>query len=150
KYEFENEINVIDFGLRLVDVQKYELKSEACRFKGHFPRDTIATKEEQAFLRSNRRVELNAFTAPQFIEWLTGKLRHHLGGKRLIPDDDVLEKAYRRAVAFATINKAIKDAREQGVEAAKVATIPRRLRRQLEKALKDSPKAWDVVLYDIV
>jgi hypothetical protein len=64
KYEFENEVNVTDLGLRLVDVQKYGLKSEHCRFQGRFPLDTIATKEEQGFLRSNRRAELNAFTAP--------------------------------------------------------------------------------------
>jgi hypothetical protein len=139
-----------DLGLRLTDVQKYNLKSERCRFKGYFSSDTIATPEEQDFLRSDRRVELNAFTAPQFIEWLEAKLTHHLGGERLIPaDDEVLENAYRRALALATINKANEGARNSGIDMAKAAKIPRTLRRQLEKALADSPHAWDRQLYEI-
>jgi hypothetical protein len=149
KYEFKNEINVTDLGLRLVDVQRYGLKSERCTFKGRFPNDSIATDEEKDFLRSNRRVELNAFTAPQFIEYVTSKLTQHLG-KRLIPNDDVLQDAYRRALAVATINEAITNARDSAIGKAKAATVPKSLRRQLEKALKQSPDAWDKVLYDLV
>src|SRR5262249_27664870 len=63
KYEFENEINVIDFGLRLEDVQRYNLKSEHFTFRG-LPEDTIASDDEQEFFQANRRVELKAFTAP--------------------------------------------------------------------------------------
>jgi hypothetical protein len=149
KYKFQNQVNVTDLGLRLADVQKYDLKSERCRFKGRFPRDTIATKEEQEFLRSNRRVELNAFTAPQFIEWLETKLGEHLP-QRLIPGDDVLADAYRRALALAKINRAIKKAKRGAVKQAKSATIPESLRQQLEQAMKDSPRAWDRALYDLV
>ena len=67
-YEFQNNINVTDLGLRLADVQKYSLADEECDFKGSFQSDSICTDEEKEFLRSGRRVELNAFTAPQFIE----------------------------------------------------------------------------------
>jgi hypothetical protein len=73
-----------------------------------------------------------------------------LGGKRLIPNEKVLEDAYRRALAIAIINDAIKDARELGIKAAKAATIPHDLRGRVERALADSPLAWDAVLYDIV
>jgi hypothetical protein len=149
KYEFQNEINVTDIGLRLTDVQHYGLKSETCRFKGYFPDDTIATPEEQAFLRSNQRVELNAFTAPQFIEWLDGKLTQHLGKKRFVPADDVLTDAYRRALAVAQINKAIEEARDEAIEEARQANIPKALRRQLKARMKDSPRAWDQVLYEM-
>jgi hypothetical protein len=148
KYEFQNEINVIDLGLRLTDVQKYGLKSERCRFKGHFPRDTIATKEEQEFLRSHRRVELNAFTAPQFIEWMESKFGEHLP-QRLIPDDDVLADAYRRALALAKINQTINAIREPAIKLAKRAAIPPQLRRKLEKMMKESPRPWDRALYDL-
>jgi hypothetical protein len=149
KYEFKNEVNVIDLGLRLTDVQEYSLKSETCRFRGEFPWDTIATEEEQEFLRSNRRVELNAFTAPQFIEWLVRKLTKHLGRKPFIPADAILADAYRRALAVARINQAIEDVRERAIEEAKSATIPKSLRRQLEKRLRHSPQAWDKGLYEI-
>jgi hypothetical protein len=36
KYEFQNEINVTDLGLRLADVQKYNLKSERTKFTGRY------------------------------------------------------------------------------------------------------------------
>jgi hypothetical protein len=149
KYEFQNEINVTDLGLRLTDVQEYGLKSERCRFRGDFPLDTIATPEEQAFLRSDRRVELNAFTAPQFIEWLERKLMHYLGQGRFIPVDAILEDAYRRDLAVAQINEAIEASRTAAIQTASTAAIPESLRRQLEQAVSESPMAWDKALYGI-
>src|SRR5262249_24102237 len=73
-YRFVNEIDVRDLGLRLKDVEKYNLTGEEFPFEGHFASDTITTQEEQAYLRSGRRVELNELTAPQFVERLAGKL----------------------------------------------------------------------------
>jgi hypothetical protein len=96
KYEFKNKVEPIDFGLRLAHVKKYRLKSERCEFTGRFPPDTITTAEERAFLKSGRRVELNAFTAPDFIEWLESSLEAHGLKGRLLPNDDkVLEEAGR-------------------------------------------------------
>jgi hypothetical protein len=149
KYEFRNKINVTDLGLRLTDVQAYSLQSERCRLRGDFPSDTIATPEEQAFLRSDRRVELNAFTAPQFIEWLIRKLRAYLSRQRFIPADDILADAYRRALAAAQMNKALEASRRAAIQNASSASIPQSLRNQLEQALKDSPLAWDQALYEI-
>jgi hypothetical protein len=150
KYEFRNEINVIDIGLRLSDVEQYGLKSERCRFKGYFAADSIATPEEQAFLRSGRRVELNAFTAPQIIQWFQAKLTGIFGGKRLIPEDDVLERAYRRALALAQVKQAIEETREAAIRDAESAPIPKGLRRKLRRLMKDadgSSMAWDEALY---
>ena len=76
-YQFENKINVIDFGLGLADVEQYHLADEECQFQGSWGWD-LATEEEIQFLKSGRRVELNAFTSPQFIEWLEAKLNTHL------------------------------------------------------------------------
>jgi hypothetical protein len=150
KYSFQNNINVTDLGLRLTDVQEYGLKSEACRFRGRFDRDTIATEEEQAFLKSNKRVELNAFTAPQFIEWTVAKLKKHFGPKRFIPTDQVLADAYRRALVAHEINKAIVSVRKEAIEKARSAVIPKSLRRKLAKRLSPESGAWDEVLYNLV
>jgi hypothetical protein len=150
-YEFQNDIEVVDLGLRLADVEEYGLdgKAEQCKFKGGFASDSIATAEEREFLRSNRRVELDALTAPEFIEWLEAKLEEHLPD-RLIPDDGVLADAYRRAVAVAKINRAIEDVRAAAVEEARSLEVPKNLRRQLEKAMEDSEEAWDQTLYELV
>jgi hypothetical protein len=147
KYQFQNDIDVTDLGLRLVDVRKYDLKSERVRFKGTFPFDTIATTAEQEFLRSNRRVELNAFTAPDFIHWVESKLHKHLK-ERLVPADAILADAYRRALSIAKINQSIKEAKDEAIEFAKAAEISKSLRRQLAKRLKAAAApAWDKALY---
>jgi hypothetical protein len=149
-YRFRNAINVTDLGLRLEDVQKYGLEdnAEECEFTGKFARDSIATDAEKEFLRSGRRVELNAFTSPQFLEWLEGKLDEYLPG-RLIPPDDVLTDAYRRALAVAHVNKVIEVAVAEAVRRAKEAEVPEGLRRRVEQELSDESGAWDQVVYDL-
>jgi hypothetical protein len=150
-YQFQNEIDVRDLGLRLTDVEEYDLEinAEDCEFKGRFYSDSITTPEEREFLESGRRVELNAMTSPQFVEWLETKLKEHLP-ERLIPDDDVLAKAYRRALAAASINRAIEEKAKAAIEHAQAAKIPESLRRQLEEKLGDTSEAWDQVLYELV
>jgi hypothetical protein len=150
-YRFENQINAIDIGLRLTDVEQYELGSETVEFKGHFARDSICTAEERDYLRSGRRVELNAFTSPQFIEWLQTKLTEQGLGKRLVPADDVLEAAYRRAIGITHFNSVIEGAVEEANRLADEALIPKTLKRQLHKAMKDRPdEAWDKTLYRLI
>jgi hypothetical protein len=147
-YEFRNQIDVHDLGLRLADIEDYSLEesAEACEFNGGFAADSIATEEEQEFLRSGQRVELNAMTSPQLVQWLETKLATHLP-RRLIPRDDVFAQAYRRALAAAKINRVLEKVIEKAVEHTQNAELPKSLRRRLEKALKDSPEAWDEALY---
>jgi hypothetical protein len=148
KYQFENEIDVHDLGLRLDDVHHYKLEhlAEKCRFKGRFAKDSITTPQERAFLQSGRRVEMNAMTAPEFVDWMVSRLSAQLPN-RLIPHDDVLVQAYRRAVAAAQINQAIEDTAREAVKDAQVARIPDRLRDELEAAMKESGEPWDRALY---
>jgi hypothetical protein len=148
-YEFQNDIDFTDLGLRLADVRKYGLAEERFRFRGDFADDSIATPEEQEFLRSGRRVELNAFTAPEFIEWLEGKLTEHLGKKRFVPNDDVLGDAYRRALVVAEINQKIEDAIPDAIDKARAAKLPKTLRRQLAKQLANRKEPWDQALYSL-
>jgi hypothetical protein len=151
KYEFKNQIDVRDLGLRLADVQKYSLEADAelHKFTGGFAADSIATKEEQEFLQSGRRVEMNAMTSPQFVEWLETRLSEELPG-RLIPADDVLANAYQRALAVARVNRAIKAMTEEAIEHARSAGIPNGLRQLVDAELDESPEAWDKVLYRMV
>jgi Topoisomerase 6 subunit A/Spo11, Toprim domain len=146
-YQFRNDIHVVDLGLRLTDVNEYGLSGEACEFKGHFASDSIATEEEKEYLLGNRRVELNEFTSPQFVEWLETKLREHLP-RRLVPDDQTLEAAYRRSLVVAKINGILEEAVEEAVEYARRAPLPKNLRAKLAKALKAKDSdAWDRELY---
>jgi hypothetical protein len=150
-YEFENDINVHDLGLRLGDIEQYDLASEKCTFKGQrdWNHDGFCTDGEVAFLRSGRRVELNSFTSPQLIEWLESKLSEHLP-TRLIPDDETLVDAYRRAMVVAEINAAIEEATQAAQNNATEATVPKTLRRMLKQKMMDSSESWDRALYSMV
>ena len=143
KYEFQNDIDVTDLGLRLADVEAYGLQSEDFTFRG-LPDDIEATSQEREFFESGKRVELNAFTAPDFIEWLETKLRKHLPGK-FVPADDVLESAWRHALIVAKINETIAEAHDDATRRAKAAKMPRNLRVQLAK----SAEPWDKALYEV-
>lgn len=64
-----------------------------------------------------------------------------------MPDDEILAEAYRRALGVAQINAAIEEAREEAIDKYSKTDMPKSLRRQLLKAMKDSPEAWDKALY---
>ena len=98
----------IDLGLRLEDIQKYGLESEDVYYKGANGRtlsddqsirlkirdqlkENGATEEEIEFLL-RRRVELNAFTSDQLIEWIEEKLDEH-GVEKVVPEEETLAKA---------------------------------------------------------
>ena len=146
-YFFQNEIDVIDFGLRLKDALKYDLQSEKVNFKGHLPEGL--TNAEKEFLWSDRRIELNAFTCDQFIEWLESKLKKHLPN-RLMPSDEVLDEAYRHAYTVARINRAVQEIKSSIDDEADERSMPHRLRAKLKKEMKDSGDPWDAALYKLV
>jgi hypothetical protein len=147
RYEFQNAVQVYDLGLRLEDVEKYGLQTEHCDLKGDFGSDSICTEDEKAFLRSGRRVELNAFTAPDFIQWIEEKLNEHLFGERFIPVAEILKRAYRRAFAVAEINRTIEEARDEAIKKAEKVKLPKTLKRDLMKSLEEEDEPWDVALY---
>jgi len=149
RYEFTNEVNVIDLGLRLGDVERWDLEPESVRFKGGFDRDSIATKEEQKFLRFNRRVELNAFTSADFIAWIESKLDEH-GIKKAIPDAETLESAYRRSYQIACVNSQLEQILEDAAQKAQAARLPRSLSKKISDAVADSSEQpWDEIIAEL-
>ena len=49
-------------------------------------------------------MELNAFTSSDFIKWIESKLKQH-GIKKVVPDAETLETAYRRALQIELIRQ---------------------------------------------
>lgn len=56
-----------------------------------------------------QRVELNAMGSRQLVDWLEGKLTA-AGVKKVVPDDEALTAAYRRARKLAVVRRAITQA----------------------------------------
>lgn len=162
RYEFANEINVIDLGVRLEDVREHNLQSEPVvygkpRGEGQVKnpavnlRENGATADEIAFLVSSgngwsgfrgRRVEINAFDSDSLIAWIEGKLKLH-NIKKVIPDDETLSLAYRRAAVIGKLS----DWAEQEIQNVEV---PTGLMIAVQRLLRENPAlSWDAAIAKI-
>ena len=150
RWSYEVEPNIVDLGFRLEDVAGLETEEVFYNSKVD-PRvnliDSGATKEEAGFLRSDgrpkywegRRVELSAMTSKQLIDWLEKKLQDH-GVKKVVPDVDVLKKAYVNAYKAAKIRDEVHKIVSQFDEEIQ---IPDDLRSQIEKSISGTARSWD-------
>ncbi|MFH0796627.1 MAG: hypothetical protein V2A65_06155 [Candidatus Omnitrophota bacterium] len=151
---------VVDLGLRLADTEG--LESEEVGYKQEVdPKRYLercgATEEERNFLVTNgdsrgwsgQRVELNAMTSEQLIEWLKKKLSE-VGVKKYIPeDDDALRLAYKRARFLCRVRDKIQEI-ENEESSKEDGKVPEILREQVTKALQEHPgKSWDQTVWDI-
>jgi hypothetical protein len=160
RYSFANAIRVIDLGLRLEDVEQWQLESEAVMYGKSDPRPNLsangATEEEVAVLcdeeRSShyhfvgQRVELNAFTSEHLVTWIEAGLKRH-GVKKVVPDAPTLEAAFRRAAVGTLVNRRVAAVVQQAQEEAVRLKVPRRLARQVRSRLEADPDLpWDAVV----
>jgi hypothetical protein len=95
-----------------------------------------------------QRVELNAMTSDQFIDWLEQKLAD-AGVQKVVPDRAALENAYRRAVRQKRVQAAIKEALA-AIDEDEEIPIPSDLEARIWEQLDGSAQAWDHVLWDLV
>jgi DNA topoisomerase 6 subunit A-like protein len=164
RYVFYNTIPIIDIGLRLSDVDKLDLLSEP--FNTNKNPDSVAdtlkrhgaTQDEVDFLvqESHRdglfgaRVELNAMTSDELIDFVEGKFEEH-GVTKIIPDDEVLELHARRMLerhlVLRRLEKLLPEIREQVANTA----LPDDLRKLVEERLDQEPELpWDAVVAEII
>ncbi len=111
-------------------------------------RENGATEEEIEFLL-DQRVELNAFASDDLVEWVEGKLEEH-GVAKVIPDEDCLAGAYRRALEQAFVQQKIDEVIDEAGELGESAEVPKDLRATVEERLREDRAAtWDSVVRDI-
>jgi hypothetical protein len=161
RYEFQNNIRVIDLGLSLEDVEAMGLESEY----QHHPkgskhalianlRDNGATEADIAFMfrdfdstRSTRRVELNAMTSPQFITFLERKLKA-VGVKKIVPEQKLLAEVYLGMQRGLRLQDAVDDLPDE-IDDDDIK-VPKDLQRRVVKLLKQWPEMrWDTALKKI-
>jgi hypothetical protein len=153
RYSYGRSFDVRDLGLRLADVEKYGLEPEDCNVgadPGPNLRRNGATAAEVAFLAEGKRVELNAFTSGVFLEWVESKLDEN-GVKKVVPDAETVEAAYRRAAHRALLLDGFRKLDAEIAEKVGRLAVPEDLRRRIEGALRDDrPLPWDEALAEIV
>ncbi|MFC1862908.1 hypothetical protein ACFL1Z_03025 [Thermodesulfobacteriota bacterium] len=158
RFKYKTPPNVIDLGLRLEDV--VELESEDVEYSSKKdPRVNLsesgATEEELNFLVNGgspgrwkgKRVEINAMDSSQLLQWVESKLQA-AGIHKVIPDNNILEKAYRRAHKISFIEDAIREARKN-YNGYKVH-IPGNLQTLVEQSINSTELPWDEALYQIL
>jgi hypothetical protein len=151
RYRFKTAPNVIDLGLRLKDVDDMGLETEPVTYsQSKDPGDKLreyddVTEDEIDFLIelqsgdhwTGKRVELNAMTARQFINWLEAKLVEH-GVTKVVPSADVLASAWHRARKLEAVNKAIAQVLPD------TGAVPSDLEHRVRELLVEQPElAWD-------
>jgi DNA topoisomerase VI subunit B len=162
RYTYTTVPQIIDLGLRLTDVQRYKLQSESVEHKSD-PTENLrrngAMQEEIEFLRGEhlgggkykgKRVELNAFTNDQFVEWLNEKLIDH-NVQKVIPNDATLKQAFRRAIARDQYETVVSEALGDVEAYAEEFEIPTDLKERVAAKLKRDPATpWDDAIDAIV
>ena len=150
RYQFESDFEVIDLGLRLADVRAMGLRSEgaasskssAAAIRARL-RNSGATPEECEFLM-HQRVELNAMTSEQFVEFIKRKLTEH-GVEKIIPPRQVLDRAYRLFERGRCLEEKF-DVIAMDLETAD-ARAPDDIEKQVAEILKERPELrWDAAV----
>jgi hypothetical protein len=153
RYRYAVPPHVIDLGLRLEDVKQWGLDAEPVSYGNSNPRPNLrqngASKEEIDFLLSER-VELNAFSSPQLVEWIEGKLAAHKVEK-VVPDAEVLNAAYRRALGLQIFESRTADLVNEITDEVTAVAVPTDLEQRVKELITASPAlAWDEAVKRIV
>jgi hypothetical protein len=154
RYVYENRVPVIDIGLRLADVERMELESEPVQVNSWEARSATlerhgATPAEIAFL-SDRRVELNAMTARQFVDFVEQKLIEHAVTK-VIPDAEVVYVHARRLIEQKLGEEAINKIHAEITQQAAATVLPEDLCQRVEEEMERDPhQSWDAALANLI
>lgn len=158
---------VIDIGLRYPDIEG--LISEPVSYlqdkdpRWYLEDECDATSEEANYLCDGkyewvrkkrgygkkwygRRVELNAMTSDQFVKWIENKLEAE-GVEKLVPDEEILADAYRRAVFLQAI-----EAEEEKIKKhleKKEPEIPDDLSTRVREIIQKTTHTWDDAIYEL-
>ncbi len=166
RYTFENEVPIIDIGLRLCDVDELGLLHEpfaANNKNPHSVAETLrrhgATPDEIDLLIQRtsgsrgfdgERVELNALTSDELVDFIERKFGEH-GVSKIIPTDEVMEQHARRMLERHTVlrelDKLLPEIRKQVAK----TKLPDDLRTHVAELLEDSPELpWDAAVAEII
>ena len=155
RWTYEDKPNVIDIGLRLTDVEEMSLESETVSYgkNDKDPRINIqesgATQEEAMFLVSGgapghwhgKRVELNAMTSEQFLEFLERKFEEH-GVHKVVPDRKTLESVFVHACRIRELSSRMETVVDEINEME--VTPPETLLQDVQEKLKNNSfMPWD-------
>jgi hypothetical protein len=155
RHAFRHQVDWVDLGLRLADVEALESEpfplpdSEqgmaALRWRLEI---NGATAEEIAFLMEGQRVELNAMDSDQFADFVERKLEEN-GVKKVIPEGETLEATFGAMTRSARAKAALQSELDRLTDEAIAA--PKDLMERIKIHLTKHPvETWDEAVRAIV
>jgi hypothetical protein len=147
RYQFVRNVEVIDLGLRLEDIEGLEREPAAAKARQQTAEMTAngATPKEIGILL-NERVELNALTSAAFIGMCERKLKAY-GLKKVIPGQDILAEAYRAFDRSQRLAAKFEEMQEQFEDEAEEADVPEDLEERVRAILAEHAELrWDAAI----
>ena len=96
------------------------------------------------------RVELNAMTSRQFIDFLELKFDEH-EVEKVIPDNAVMIRHARRVIEEILAEKALEERKESIAKKAAETELPQDLQQLVEREIEDDPSLpWDIAVAKVV
>ena len=131
-------IDVIDLGLRYEDTDGLASEPNHSRISDERLRRAGLNQAAIDFL-SSERVELNAMTSRQLVDFVERKLQQH-GIRKVVPSSTGLADAYRMFAASDRLSEAFDELKEK-LEAKdqEEIKVPDDLEAQIDKLLKEKP-----------
>jgi hypothetical protein len=147
RFQFSNDVEVIDLGLRLGDISGLE-REPAAATKVHPSlqraqlADDGATPAEIEILLKER-VELNALTSGDLVAMIERKLQAY-GLEKVVPDQDLLAKAYFAFERGRQLRAKFKEMEQQFAEDAEAIEVPKDLHERVRAVLGEhGDLRWD-------
>ena len=135
---YERGIDVIDLGLRYEDIDGLPAEPNSSRISDERLRRAGLSSNAIAFL-NDQRVELNAMTSRELVDFVERKLKQHGIGK-VIPKRARLADAYQMFAASDRLAEAFDEMKEKlGAKDQEEIKVPDDLEAQIEKLLNEKP-----------
>jgi hypothetical protein len=138
RFTYSSPPTVIDLGLHFGDIGGLAAEPNNSNISDERLAEAGLDPNAIAFLRT-QRVELNAMTSRQLVDFVENKLRQH-GIRKVIPNSKTLAETYQMFVASDRLSEAFDDCKEKlEEEDAAPIEVPDDLRAKVEKLLQERP-----------
>jgi hypothetical protein len=139
RYSYTRPPQVIDLGLQYDDIGGLTPEPHSSNISGERLRQADLSNDAIEFL-SDQRVELNAMTSRQLLDFVERKLQQHGIGK-VIPSKEMLASTFQMFVKSDRLSEAFDEVKEQlgDVDDEAPITVPDDLEAQIRARLEEKP-----------
>jgi len=147
RYQFSRDIEVIDLGLRLDDIEGLEREpAAATKTSAGALRAQLAengAEDDEIDTLVDERVELNAMASDALIQMIESKLEDY-GLEKVIPDGAVLANTYRAFLRSHELREKFREMADAFDKQAAAVAVPEDLEEQIRAVLDENDDLrWD-------